>query len=185
MVVIPSTSVAVIGPGAVTDRVQEIVRTDLGLEIVQAPGLAQVVGLGLELVVVTGPVLVQDLVRDKDRVQWIENQAQGQVRGQDQVPEQGQVHAQVRAQDRVHAQARGKIVPGQVIKVLLAATRAGVLLPETVIVEDLVVPANQEQDRQGVQRAAAVAVVAAEVEADVVAEAEVVVVDVDADLKWP
>jgi hypothetical protein len=168
--------------------------------------------------VVTGPVPELDQVRaqarDKDRVQE-QGQVRAQARDKDRVQEQGQVRAQARGQDRVqerdqvHAQVqvrdkdqvqwidqgqdqvRDKVVPGPVVEVPWADTRTGALLPGIVNAVDPVVPANQEQDHQGVRRAG-VGVEAdqrAEVvdvaEAAVVAVAVVVVVAVDADLKWP
>ncbi len=214
MVVIPSTLVVVTGQGEVTDPVQEIVQvtdlaqgtdridlTDLGLEIVQAPDLL------LEAETDPGPVVadlvperdqVHDQAQVQDRVQEQgqahgQAQVQGRVQEQDRAPDQAQVQDRVREQDQVHAQVQDKVVPGPVVEVPWAATRAGAPLQGTVSVVDPVVPANQEQDRQGVLRAevgveadqrAAVAVVVAEAEVDVVAEAEVVVADVDVNLKW-
>ena len=198
----------VTGPGAVIDLAQGTGQTDLVLEIGQTD-LAQGTGRidqtdpGLEIVQATGLLLeveiVQalDQVRDKDPVL-----EQGQVQGQ--VQEQGQVRVQARVQDRVlerdqvHAQVqwigqgqgqvRDKVVPEPVVEVPLVATRTGALLPGTVNAVAPVVPANQEQDRQGVLRAGAE--VEADQRAEVVDVAEavvvaVVVVDVGADLKWP
>ncbi len=198
MVVIPSTSVVVTGQGEVTD---------LGLEIVQVTDLAQgtdrtgQIDLGLEIVQVTDlllevgtdPGAVADQVREQDQVH-------GQAQVQDRVQEQGQVHGQaqvqdrVREQDQVHAQAqvqdrvRDKVVPEPVVEVPLVATQTDAPRQGTVSEVDPVVPANQEQDHQGVlqagveadQRAGVVDVA----EVVVVAVAADVVVAVDVDLKW-
>ena len=201
MVVIPSTSVAVTGPGAVTDLAPVTDQTDPGLAIVQID-LAQVVvtDLGLEIVqapdlgAVTGPVPEPDQVHDQaqvqDRVQE-QGQVHDQAQVQDRVREQDQVHARVRDKglvqwiDQGQDQVRDKAVPEPAAEVHLVVTRVGALLPGTVNAGDLVVPVNQDQEvhRAGVgveadQRAGVVDVAE-------VAVAAVAVADVDADLKWP
>ena len=142
----------VTGPGA---------ETDLGLEI----------GLGA----VTGPVreVVQapDLVVDRDLAQEVgavtdpvqeQDQAQDQVQDLDQVRERDQVHAQARVQDRAQDrdQAQGQVQDRvRAGKVPLAAN--GIvegLHRGTVNVVRPVVPANQDQEHQGAQRAEVVVV---------------------------
>ena len=196
MVVIPSISVVVTGQGEVTDPglaidpidlVLVTDQTDPGLEIVQAPDLGAVTGPVPEPDQVHGQAQGQDRVQEQGQVH-----AQAQV--QDRVQEQGQVHGQAQVQDQVQwidqgqDQVRDKVVPEPVVEVPLVVTRTGALLPGTVNAVAPVVPANQEQDRQGVLRAGAE--VEADQRAEVVDVAEavvvaVVVVDVGADLKWP
>jgi len=169
--VIPSISVAVIAaPGPVTD---------LGLEI--DPGavtdLAQAAEIDPE--VETGLEPEQDQARDQ--VQDLD-----QVREQDQAQGQVQVRDRVRERDQVQGQVQG-LVQGLVRagKVPLAAN--GIVEDphqEAVNVVHPVVPANQDQEHQGAQRAeVVVADQQVVVVVDVAEEVEVAVVDVDVDLK--
>ena len=93
---------------------------------------------------------VKDPARDENQAQWIESRHQG-----------------------------NQVVPEQVTRVPLAATRVGENLPGIVVVVGRVVPANQDQGRQGVQRAVVVADAVV-----VVVVAVVVVVVADADQRY-
>ncbi len=158
MAVIPSILVAVIAPGAVTDRgleIDPVVETDLVPEAV--------------IDLVQGQD--RDLVQGQDR-----NQAQEAVAEIDPVPEQDLALARNRVQ--VQGQVRVTKVP------LVAREGVEVLHPETVNEVHPVVLANQAQE---VHRAEVVVDVAAPVVVvvdAVVAVAEVAVADVDVDLKW-
>ena len=129
-------------------------------------------GVETDLAQATGPGAVTDLALEHD-------QARGQVQDLDQVRDKGQVQwIESKRQDN-------QAVAERVTRVLLVATRAGRNLPGTVNAGSQVVPANQDQEHHGVQRAGAVADQRAVVVVDAVAVVvDAVVVDVDVDLIW-
>ncbi len=168
---IPSISAVVIDPGAVTDPGLEIgpgAETDLVLE-------------AEDLVQEADPVLeAEDLVQGHDQVR-----EQDQVQDQAQAPDQVQDKGQVRWIDRGHHLVQDRVQAGKVP--LVANGIVEDLHQGTVNVVRPVVPANQDQEHHGVQRAGAG--VAADPRAAVVVdvaeevEVEVAVVDADVDLK--
>jgi hypothetical protein len=128
VVVIPSTSVVVTGPGVVIDLAQgtdRIDQTDQGLEIDPidlAQGTDQIdqTDLGLEVVLATDLLLEAEIAQVPDLLE-VEtdpvrepDQVHVQARVQDRAREQDQVHVQVRdkdlvrEQDQAHAQAQDK-----------------------------------------------------------------------------
>jgi len=172
---IPSISAVVIDPGAVTDPGLEIgpgAETDLVLE---AEDLVQEAE---DLVQEADPVLeAEDLVQGHDQVR-----EQDQVQDQAQAPDQVQDKGQVRWIDRGHHLVQDRVQAGKVP--LVANGIVEDLHQGTVNVVRPVVPANQDQEHHGVQRAGAgvAADPRAAVVVDVAEEVEVEVAVVDADV---